>query len=205
MQQLFANPQTGQYDVNTAKKQFEAIKNRPNDPQVQNFNEAYIDPAIMQRKAEKYQSLISGAVYVPKWMSEKMNADANSVAKASYVYVPYNSIVDSTIKVSDEEMETYIQKHVKQYERDDETRTISYVSFSGAPTTADSQSVRNDLNLLKNEFVASSDEKTFLSSKGNEAPYYNSFIGGKEIKQAIKDTLFQLSSGCDLWPLRRWR
>jgi len=195
MQQLFANPQTGQFDVNTAKKQFEAIKNRPNDPQVQNFNEAYIDPAIMQRKAEKYQSLISGAVYVPKWMSEKMNADANSVAKASYVYVPYNSIADSTIKVSDEEIEAYIQKHSKQYEKDDETRTISYVSFSGAPTTADSEAVRNDLNLLKNEFASSSDEKTFLSSKGNEAPYYNSFIGGKEIKQAIKDTLFQLSPG----------
>ncbi|HEX5153844.1 MAG TPA: peptidylprolyl isomerase [Parafilimonas sp.] len=195
MQQLFANPQTGQFDVNAAKKQFEAIKNRTNDPQVQNFNEAYIDPAIMQRKAEKYQSLISGAVYVPKWMSEKMNADANAVAKASYVYVPYNSIADSTIKVSDEEMQAYIQKHPKQYERADETRTISYVSFSGSPTASDSEAVRNDLNLLKNEFASASDEKTFLNSKGNEAPYYNGFIGGKEIKQAIKDTLFQLAPG----------
>jgi len=200
MQQLFANPQTGQFDVNNAKKQFEAIKARPNDPQVQNFNEAYVDPAIMQRKAEKYQSLISGAAYVPKWMSEKMNADANSVAKASYVYVAYSSIADSTIKVSDDEMEAYIQKHAKQYERDDETRTISYVSFSGAPTAADSESVRNEINLSKNEFASSSDEKTFLSSKGNEAPYYNSFIGAKEIKQAIKDTLFPLAPGAIYGP-----
>ena len=70
---------------------------------------------MLQTKAEKYQSLISGAVYVPKWMSEKMNADANSIAKASYVYVPYTSISDSTIKVSDDEMEAYIKKHPKQF------------------------------------------------------------------------------------------
>lgn len=200
MQQLFTDPKTGQFDVNTAKKQIEAIKSRPNDPQVQNFNEAYIDPAVLQRKAEKYQSLIAGAVYVPKWMSEKMNADANSIAKASYVYVPYTTIADSTIKVSDDEMQAYIKKHSKQFERDDETRTISYVSFSGAPTAADSAAVRNDLNLSKQEFTASTDENAFLNAKGNETPYYNSFIGGKQVKQSIKDTLFQLAPGATYGP-----
>lgn len=200
MQQLFTDPKTGQFDVNTAKKQIEAIKSRPNDPQVQNFNEAYIDPAVLQRKAEKYQSLITGAVYVPKWMSEKMNADANSIAKASYVYVPYTTIADSTIKVSDDEMQAYIKKHSKQFERDDETRTISYVSFSGAPTAADSAAVRNDLNLLKQEFTTASDENAFLNAKGNETPYYNSFIGGKQVKQPIKDTLFQLAPGATYGP-----
>jgi peptidyl-prolyl cis-trans isomerase D len=85
--------------------------------------------------------------------------------------------------------------------RDDETRTISYVSFSGAPTTADSEAVRNDLNLLKNEFASSSDEKTFLSSKGNEAPYYNSFIGGKRDKASNQRHFIPALSRFDLWPL----
>lgn len=195
MQQFFTDPKTGLYDVNTAKKQIGELKNRSNDPGVANFNEAYIDPLILQTKAEKYQSLISGAVYVPKWMSEKMNADANSIAKASYVYVPYASIADSTVKVTGEEMQAYIKKHAVQYERDIETRTISYVSFSGRPTAADSAALKNELNQLKTEFAASTDEKTFLSSRTTESPYYNSVIGAKEIKQAIKDTLFKLAPG----------
>jgi len=195
MQQLFTDPKTGMYDVNTAKKQIEAIKSRTNDPQVQNFNEAYIDPAVLQREAEKYQSLVAGAIYVPKWMSEKMNADANSVAKASYVYVPYATISDSTIKVTNDEIGAYIKKHSKQYEREEETRKLSYVSFSGAPSTADSEVVKNELNLLKPEFAAATDEQAFLNSKGSENQYYNSVIGAKEIKQAIKDTLFKLNTG----------
>ncbi len=195
MQQYFTDPKTGRFDVNTAKQQFAALKSRGNDPQVQNFNEAYIDPLLLQTLGEKYQSLISGAVYVPKWMGEKMSADANSVARASYVYVPYSTISDSTVKVSDDEMEAYIKKHASQFKHDHETRTVSYVAFSAAPSKEDSEAVKNDLNQLKTQFAQTKDEKTFLSTQSSETPYYNSLIGGKEIKQAIKDSLFKLPVG----------
>lgn len=195
MQQYFTNPQTGQFDANAARQQFAALKTKSNDPQVQNFNEAYIEPLLLQTKAEKYQSLISGAAYVPKWMSEKMNADANAVAKASYVYVPYASIADSTIKVSSDEMEGYINKHSKQFERDEETRTISYVSFSGAPTANDSEAVRNDLLQMKPQFASAADNETFLNARGSETQFYNSFVAGSKITQAAKDSLYKLSPG----------
>ena len=195
MQQFFSDPKTGQFDANAARKQFAVLKTKPSDPQVKNFTEAYIEPTTLQTKAEKYQSLITGAIYVPKWMSEKMNADANSIAKASYVYVPYTSISDSSVKVSDEEMETYIKKHEAQFKKDDATRTISYVSFSGGPSANDSVTVRENLNQLKSQFASTNDEKSFLNSKTSESPYYNSFIGGAQIKQPIKDTLFKLSPG----------
>ena len=195
MQQFFTDPKTGMYDVNMAKKQIGELKNRSNDPNVANFEEAYIDPLILQTKGAKYESLITGAIYTPKWMSEKMNADANSIAKASYVYVPYTSIADSTVKVSYDEMEAYIKKHSVQFERDEETRTISYVTFSTTPSAADSAALRNDLEQVKTEFASSNDEKTFLSSKTSGIPYYASFIGEKEIKQSIKDTLFKLAPG----------
>lgn len=195
MQQAFTDKTTGQFNVNLAKQQIAALKSRPADAQTQNINELYLDPTILQRLGEKYQSLISGAVYVPKWMGEKMSADANSVAKASYVYVPYNSISDSTIKVSNDEMEAYIKKHSSQFKHDQETRTIAYVTFSAAPGKDDSAAVRNDLNQLKADFSNTKDEKEFLNTKGTESQYYNSLIGAKEIKQAIKDTLFKLPAG----------
>ena len=102
-----------------------------------------------------------------------MSADANSVAKASYVYVPYTTISDSTVKVSEDEMEAYIKKHASQFKHDHETRTISYVAFSAAPSKEDSEAVKNDLNQLKTQFAETKDEKTFLSTQSSEAPYYN--------------------------------
>jgi peptidyl-prolyl cis-trans isomerase D len=200
MQQAFTDPKTGQFNAAAAKQQFAAIKSRTNDPQVKNLEEGYIQPTILQTLGEKYQALISGAVYVPKWMSEKMSADANSVAKASYVFVPYTTISDSTIKVSTDEMEAYIKKHASQYQHDHETRTIAYVSFSAAPSKDDSEAIKNNLNQLKDQFAQTKDEKTFLSTQSSETPYYNSFIGGKEIKQVIKDTLFNLPVGAVYGP-----
>ena len=199
MQQAFTDPQTGLFDAVTAKKQFAAIKNEANDPKYATLNE-YVDNAMMQRLGEKYQSLINGAAYVPKWMSEKMSADANSIAKASYVYVPYASISDSAVKVSDEEMEAYIKKNAERFKHEEETRSVSYVSFSAAPSKDDSLSVQTELNQLKNEFAATTDEKSFLNTKGSEAQYYNSLISGNEIKQAVKDTLFSLPPGAIYGP-----
>lgn len=195
MQQAFTDPKTGVFNAALAKQQFAALKNKADDPQVKNLDEAYIQPTLLQTLGEKYQALISGAVYVPKWMSEKMSADANSIAKASYVYVPYTSISDSSVKVSDAEMEEYIKKHSNQYKHDQDSRTISYVSFSAEPSKDDSAALRNELEQMKTEFATTKDEATFLSTKGSEAPYYSSFIGGKEIKQTIKDTLFKQPVG----------
>ncbi len=195
MQQYFTDPKTGVYDANTAKKQIAAIKSRANDPQVKNFTEAYIDPTIMQTKAEKYQSLITGAVYVPKWMSEKMNADANAMAKASFVFVPYTTVSDSSVTVTSDEMAAYIKKHAAQFKRDDETRTISYVSFSGAPSAADSEALRNNLDQLKSTFASSGNEKSFLNSNSSDKQFYNSFVAASKITEAVKDTLFRLSPG----------
>ncbi len=200
MQQAFTDPKTGQFNVAMAKQQFNTIKSKTNDPQVKNLQEGYIDPTVLQTLGEKYQALISEAVYVPKWMAEKMNADANSVAKASYVYVPYNTIPDSTIKVSVDEMQQYIDKHQSRFKHDAETRTISYLSYSAAPSKEDSAAAKNDLEQMKNDFANSKDEKTFISTRSSETPYYNSVIGSKQIKQAIKDTLFKIPVGTVFGP-----
>lgn len=190
MQQAFTNPQTGQFDVDAAKKQFSQIKAKADDPQVTNLYEGYIQPTIDQTLRQKYQSLLTGAIYVPKWMAEKMNADNNTIAKISYVSAPYSMILDSAIKVTDEDINAYVKKHPTEYLKEDETRAVSYVSFDAAPNSMDSANLLNDLSLLKSSFAASTDEKIYLNTKGSEMPYYNSYVSKNEIKQRLKDSFF---------------
>ncbi len=195
LQQAFTDPATGAYNPDQARQLFADLKKNPNEARVAQIYTGYIEPSIQQSLRQKYQSLITGAVYVPKWMAEKTNADNNSLAKISYINVPYNTINDSSIKVTDEDINAFIKKHPKQFEQKEEIRQIAYVNFDASASAEDSAALINQLNLLKKDFAASADAKAFLSKNGTELPYYDSYIGRTEIKQTVKDSLFNLSTG----------
>ncbi|CAN5255856.1 SurA N-terminal domain-containing protein [soil metagenome] len=200
MQQAFTNPQTGEYDAAGARQQFAQIKKNSNDARNAQLYEGYIEPTINQTLRDKYQSLITGAVYIPKWMAEKTNADNNALAKITYVTVPYASISDSTIHVSDDEIEAYIKKQSKQFEQKEETRQISYVSFDATPSASDTQEVLSQLNILKPELAAAADVKSFLARNNTDIPLYNGFRTKAATKPATKDTVFSLATGAVYGP-----
>lgn len=193
MQQAFTNPETGVYDVAAARQQFDAMKKTPNDPRVQQVYEGYIDPTIQQGLRQKYTALLTQAVYVPKWIAEKANADNNSFAKISFVQVPYNTINDTSLKVSDAEITAYMKKHPKLFEQKEETRQISYVVFNASATQEDSMAIKNQLEQLKSEFAQTTDVKTFLNRNSSEMPYYDSYISKVSMQHQANDSLFNLS------------
>ncbi len=192
MQQAFTNPETGVYDVNAARQQFDAMKKTPNDPRVQQVFEGYIDPTIQQGLRQKYTILLSEAVYVPKWLSEKANADNNSFAKISFVDVPYNTINDTNLKVSDAEISAYMKKYPKLFEQKQETRQISYVVFNASATQEDSAALKNQLEQLKPEFAETNDVKSFLNRNGSEMPFYDSYVSQAAMRHQANDSLFSL-------------
>src|SRR5437764_1010049 len=85
----------------------------------------------------KYNALLTNSTYFPKWLLEKRNVDNSLLARVSYVSVPYSTIADSTVKVSDSEIEDYIKDHKKDFEQKEETRSINYVLFSARPNATD--------------------------------------------------------------------
>jgi len=195
----FGDRQSGSYNPAMAENYLgqvnSLIKKTPNADQAKMAYYSIIKTTIEQELAKKYQSLISGAVYVPKWLVEKENADNSSVANISYVDVPYSTIADSTVKVTDDDINDYLKRHKKQYEQKEETRQVSYVSFSAVPSHEDSTSVVNALNEVKEEFRTTADVKSFLQSKETGLPYYDGYISKSAIKQPNKDTLFKMQVG----------
>ena len=93
---------------------------------------------------EKYNSLLTNSSNSPKWLIEKQNADQSQLAKVSLVREFYTSIPDSTVKITDKEIEDYIGKHKKEYKQE-ESRSVAYVSFSALPTAADTVATKEKL------------------------------------------------------------
>ncbi len=197
--QQFKNPETGIADPEQAKQWFRDYKKSPKEEVKAQLLEL-IKATILNAKRTKYTAFFNHAAYAPKWLVEKQQAESNAFSSLSYVAVPYTSIADSTVKVTDDEIVAYGKKHSKLYEKDEETRSVQFVSFDALPSVADSASAKAKVETKMAEFTAATDVVNFFSKNLSEMQYYNGHIAGTQIQQRVKDTLLKLSKGAVYGP-----
>ncbi|GAA4741104.1 peptidylprolyl isomerase [Flavisolibacter ginsenosidimutans] len=186
------NPQ--QWDPAQLRQTINQIKKSGTAEQKQQLTETvdYLEKQILM---SKYIALLANSSYFPKWFLEKRNVDNSQMAKAAYVSVPYTSIADSTVKVTDAEIEDYLKAHKKDYEQKEESRSISYVQFSAAPSSADSAAVREKMLPLKDSFQHTSNVKDFLINNRSLAQYNDSWISAKDLQLQNSDSIFKAPVG----------
>jgi peptidyl-prolyl cis-trans isomerase D len=202
IKRAFTDPKTGFFEADVAASTINQLRtiykaNRKTDKnyeQAQRFFEQGIPQIIKARIKEKYLSLLLNSAYIPKWMAEKMSSDDAQVASIDYVDFPYAAVADSTIKVSDDEIKEYVDKHKNQYKQD-ESRSIAYVAFSAAPTAPDSAAILKQVFDLKNEFQSTTDVPGFLAKYGSELSYDDAYVPKSKMQATYKDSLVGLSKG----------
>lgn len=193
LRQRFTDPNTGVYNGVQAQQFIGQIKKQGTQQDKDQLNQ-YLESLEKDRLQTKYTSLLANSIHFPKWMLEKRNVDNSLMAKVSFVSVPYASISDSTVKVSDDEIKTYINDHKKQFEQEEETRSISYVTFSAAPNASDSAAVRAAVMELKPKFDTVTNYETFIS-RNSTMPFYGGFITKSAIQQPNKDSILSAPVG----------
>jgi peptidyl-prolyl cis-trans isomerase D len=194
---------SGIYNAQMAKQQIDQVlKSKSGTAEQLASREqliSYIAYLENTRLTEKYNSLLANSANVPKWLVEKENADKSQMARISVVRDNYAANIDSTIKVSDKEIEEYISKHKDDFKQP-ETRSISYVAFSALPSAADSAASREKILAVKAEFDSTKDLKRFLLLQGSAQTFYDSYLNGPQIKIPVKDTIFRLPIGAVYGP-----
>ena len=118
--QEFTDQKTGEFKVNDAKQAIAQIKKSKNSDQIKQIEKIYIEPSIENRLRNKYQVMVVRGVQVPKWLSEKQYAESNAISSISFVGIPYTTITDSTIKVSDDDVAAYLKENSAAYQRSEE-------------------------------------------------------------------------------------
>jgi peptidyl-prolyl cis-trans isomerase D len=194
LKKQFTDEATGQFNPVKAKQAIDQMLKDKKTPAAQKdqFNN-YVSQLEQQRKAEKYNALLANSSNVPRWFVEKQNADNSQLAKISLVKENYIVVPDSTVKIDDKQIANYISKHKEDFKQE-ESRSISYVTFSAAPNAADSLDARNRLQILKAELDSAKDVEQFLARQGS-GNYYNGYINGKAIQIANKDSIFRTPVG----------
>ncbi len=193
MKQAFSDKTTGQYDIEKARQWWITAKKTKGE-QRDAIENQIINPLILQTLAGKYSSLLAASAYYPSWMQEKDNADAQAFANISYVAVPYNTISDSTIKVSDDDLVDYMNKHKNIYKQDG-GRIISYVSFNATPNSSDTLKAVQTLLSLKETFKADTNTTAFLARNLSATPFSDSYVAKSTLTMPQKDSVAALPTG----------
>lgn len=198
LKQAFTDKTTGQYDVEKAKQWWLQAKKAKGE-QRDAIEAQIVEPLMLQTLATKYSSLLAASAYYPSWMQEKENADNKIFANISYVAIPYNTISDSTVKITDQELLDYMGQHKNIYKQDG-GRIISYVSFSANPSNADTLKVFENLNNLKTAFIADTNAKAFVARNMSAINYEDNYVAKSKLTMSQKDSIAALPNGAVFGP-----
>ena len=111
----FTNPETGMFDparIAQYEKQLPQYDKTGKETETWEAVKAYV---VRSRKIQKINSLIIGSVYTPKFMMEQSMADQNKLANIRFVKIPYSSINDDQVKVTESDLNDYVQKNDNQF------------------------------------------------------------------------------------------
>jgi peptidyl-prolyl cis-trans isomerase D len=194
LKQAFTDKQTGQYDIEQAKQWWAQTKKNKNEEQRNAIISQVIDPMRLNSLYTKYTSLIAASMYQPKWLTKEMTQEKNQFANISYVAVPYSVISDSSLKVTDNDIQNYLDNHKAKYQQEG-GRIISYVSFSAAANAQDSARILQSLKDLKPEFAADSNAKFFLGRNSSVVPFFDGYIPKSKLQVPNKDSIIDLPNG----------
>jgi peptidyl-prolyl cis-trans isomerase D len=193
LKQAFTDPKTGVYDVEKVREWWrQAKKSKPEE--LAKIGEQIIDPMRITSLYTKYNSMITAGAYYPAWMQEMEAAENTTFANITYTNIPYNVISDSAVKVTDEEINTYVSKRKKMFKQD-AGRIISYVAFNANPSLADSNKTKETIAALKAEFIKDSSGKNFVARNVSTIAFYDGYVLKSKMQMAAKDSIAATETG----------
>lgn len=189
---------TGKLDISKAQQALQNIK-KSKGAQRDMINAQVVDPLRLSSTVSKYSGLLNASVYYPTWMKEKDLNESKQFAMISYVSIPYSEISDSTVKVTDADINDYVSKHKDMFKQED-GRYISYIAFSSLASAEDSLRVLNSLNELKTSFEADTNARSFLSRNASVIEFADTYEPKSKISSAVADTITKLPAGAVYGP-----
>lgn len=212
------NPQfqneLGQFDIN----KFNAFLAQMQAAGPQEWNNwiAYEEELEKYAKEQMYYTMIKGAMITTA--AEAKMAYKKEAEKVSfdYVTIPFNTINDEDVKVTDEEINAYVKKFPKQF-KTTPSRQVEYVFIENKPSVEDEQFTKKILeDLLEptivfnqntgvndtlSGFSKATDLRTYVDMN-SDVPFDSTYYAKEQLPSEHADQLYNLAPGAIYGPYR---
>lgn len=205
--QMFLN-EAGQFDLNKFKEYFKS------NPALAESLKTEEENAALNAKFQIYNNLIKAGYFITLNDAKFKYENENNKTNFDFVAVPYSSIKDSDVKVSDAEITEYMKKNEKKF-KSDETREIEYVLVEDAPSTEDVAEVKKNIESLLDQkvvynnqtatndtlpgFKTTKDVIEFVNSN-SDFPYDSTYVAKSDLPAEYAEQLFNLADGAFFGP-----
>ncbi len=201
----FADPATGAYDVESVTAFLSQVSAMP---EYQNMWAFMNEQATAERLMSKFMGLVKAGTYANKLEVAQGVTAANESRNGRMVVLPYSGVENSTIEISDAEIDNYYNAHKHLYTKTP-YRAVSYVVFDVEPTSDDMLAIENKAKTMGEEFAAAEDIRAFVrKNMGQVATAYATadilseeeqvLLDGKQYGPVLKGNEWVMSRAIDI-------
>jgi peptidyl-prolyl cis-trans isomerase D len=158
----FADQQTGQFDKNKLNQFLQYLQSPKAEPTQVNAWNDFLKQLFEAKKAQKYMALVTNGLYVNSLDAKDDYMAKNKLVNFKYATLPYASIPDSQIKLTDGDYSEYYNDHKYEFKNNQELRTFEYISFNAAPSKEDSAAVKAQVDKMTAAFKATNNDSLFV-------------------------------------------
>ncbi len=194
--QIFTDPNTRQFNSQAAVSFFSNANQSEEGLQVAKFLENEMRD---NRKYTKYTALITKGINVTNFEAKQLYKERVEVTDFDYTTKKYNTISDSSISVTDNELQNYYDTHKNDFEQK-ASRDIAYVTINVIPSEEDVNAAKKDIEYYKTEFAeipvdTSINEIIDYVNANSEVPFADAHLSLEELGDtalfyASSDTVF---------------
>ena len=122
----------------------------------------YLQESVLRNQYyTKYNSLFLNSNVENALQVNKAIADNNTTADVDFVMIPFSYATDTTVVVTDKEINDFYNNHKKFFEQQ-ATRDIEYVVFQVVPSAEDIAAANSEFVRLYDEFTTTENMRAFL-------------------------------------------
>lgn len=188
----FVNQQTGRFDVSILKQFIDAYRKAEasnNSQQLDQMRPAYNYWLFVEKNlrtqllAQKYQSLLANCVLSNKVEAKMAFNEENEEAQIQLASIAYNTIKDTDIKVTDEELKAKYEELKPAFRQQQETRDVKMVDVQVKASATDRAQLQKDMAGYQKQLAAAADPTQVVSKSGSMIQYIGLPISGKAFQQ----------------------
>jgi len=198
---VFINPETGRFDPQRVRG-FE--QQAPKDPKLASYLEEWNNVksyVLRNNTITKFTDIINASAYTPKFIIDHTIKDQSAKASIRFVKVPFTAIKDDAVKVTDADLNDYVQKHKAMFMVNEPMRSIDYVSFDIVPSHDDTTKVLDAIKTAKNELAAATEKDAENVVNRNSDDHFNpAYVNKKTFMSQYADSILQLPAGAVYGP-----
>ena len=157
-------------------------------------------------KRDTYNNLIKAGLGASLKEGELAYQEDNALLSADVVYIPFSSIPDSLVSVTNSEVESYINDNPSAY-KVEASRDLAYVQFDISPTDEDKEDIRNnvasyledreDVNKATAQKITilglknTSDYNLFFEENSSDIPNQEAFLMRNDMPKVVVDQILE--------------